>query len=108
MRNALLALLAVATSGCSTVSARRSEPPVIDRFAPRNLAAFQECFAASVADVTPPPAYLPRGNGGTYTYTINSYVMWVIDVSTEGDGVRVRVFSRGQRADFEQMIGPCL
>lgn len=98
----------MALAACSTVSTRRADPPVLNRVTSHNLAEFQECFAAAVADVTPPPNYLPRSGGGSYTYTLNSYVVWVVDITAEGVGNRVTVYTPNAGGDIRRRVEACV
>jgi len=104
----MILVSAMALTACSTAAARRDDPPIIDRVTTRSLAEFQDCFANGVAAVTPPPNYMPRSGGGSYTYTVNSYVGWVVDIDAEGAGNRVRMFSPNSGGDISRLVISCL
>ena len=47
---------------------------------------------------------MPRGNGGTYTQTVNHYVTWVVDIDDLGHERRATIYAVDSIAGPNQRI----
>ncbi|MBB3940688.1 hypothetical protein GGR39_002345 [Novosphingobium fluoreni] len=109
----LVACLAAALllSSCSTVANRRDDPPSFTGLTTKSLAEFQTCFAA-VTDKGQTPSYLPKANGGTYTFDLRGYVLWVVDIIDRGADRQVTVHEInsmwGKNTHTAKLVQQCL
>ena len=99
----LLVIAALFLAGCSTVAARRDDPPIFVGSTGRSLVEFQGCFARQL-DRETQPTFMPRGNGGTYTQTVNHYVTWVVDIDDLGHERRATIYAVDSIAGPNQRI----
>lgn len=107
---ACLATLALLSS-CSTVASRRDDPPSFTGSTTKSLAEFQTCFA-SATDNGQTPSYLPKANGGTYTFALREYVLWIVDIVDRGTDRQVTVHEIdsiwGKNTHTAKLVQQCL
>jgi hypothetical protein len=98
----------IALAGCSTLQSRLEGPPDFSRTTQTSLAAFQKCFVAATANQN--VAYLPTGNGGTFTASAGpqDYVFWAVTIDDLGNERRVTVHAVGSGKIVIREVESCL
>jgi len=93
------------------VASRRDDPPSFTGSTAKSLAEFQSCFA-SVTDKGETPSFLPKANGGTYTYSLSGYVTWIVDIEDLGTRRQVTVHEIdsmwGKNTHTAKLVQRCL
>lgn len=117
MRRCIL-LAATVLSACSTIQARREDPPIFTGATQRSLVEFQSCFTNVMAR-DEGLRYLPRGTGGTYSSDVVSgglaptrYTVWVVDIDDAGSERRIAVYAvyaiPGPRRTLIRQVQGCM
>lgn len=114
-RFAVVGTVAMALTACSTVQARREDPPTFAGSTSKTLPEFQGCFARQFASKEQQPSYLPSEHGGTYIMRIGLYqnsVAWVLDVDDDGQSRKAVLHAKnsiwGKPKELIAMVRDCL
>lgn len=113
----LLISLLVVLGGCSTVAARRDDPPTLVRQTSKSITEFRSCFLPQFDRSTYPVAYSPTASGETYSWGASQgiagrYVSWVVDIIDQGSAREVRLYAlssiRGPDKSVAAKVEGCL
>lgn len=99
------AIAALALTACSTVAARRDDPPTLVRQTQKSIADFRSCFLPQFDRSAYPVVYAPTAKGETYSQGATAgvagrYVTWVVDINDLGSAREVRLHA------VDSMWGP--